>query len=93
MIAADLSFWLVLWYAFAGLIIGLVARASLPGRQQMGFFVTIVLGVISAILGALLWNAIFKDQAGVAWIGGVVVAIIILWLYARFVNRTKGAST
>ena len=88
MIAADISFWTVLWYAFAGLVIGLIARAILPGRQHMNIFITIVLGIVSAILGALLWDAIFKDQHGVAWIGGIVVAVIILWLYARFAPKT-----
>ena len=71
----------------------LAARAIMPGRQHMNILVTIVLGVVSAILGAILWNAIFKDQSGVAWIGGVVVAIIILFLYGRFAPKTGGGGT
>jgi uncharacterized membrane protein YeaQ/YmgE (transglycosylase-associated protein family) len=93
MLAADISFWAVVWYAIAGLIIGLIARAIMPGRQQMGLIVTIVLGVVSAIAGAFLWNAIFKDQSGVAWIGGVVVACLLLWAYSRLaprMNRSGG---
>jgi len=82
-IAADISFWTVLWYAFAGLIIGLLARAIFPGKQHMNIWATILLGIVSAILGGILWNAIFVDQSGVAWIGGVVVAIILLWIYSR----------
>jgi uncharacterized membrane protein YeaQ/YmgE (transglycosylase-associated protein family) len=92
MIAADISFWTVIWYAFAGLVIGLIARAIMPGRQNMNIWLTIALGVVSAIIGAFLWNAIFKDQAGVAWIGGVVVAIVILWLYGRYGSKAPGAS-
>jgi uncharacterized membrane protein YeaQ/YmgE (transglycosylase-associated protein family) len=92
MIAADIGFWTVLWYAFAGLVIGLIARAIMPGRQRMNIWVTIVLGVVSAIVGAFLWNAIFKDQEGVAWIGGIVVAVIILWLYARFAPRSSAGT-
>jgi uncharacterized membrane protein YeaQ/YmgE (transglycosylase-associated protein family) len=91
MIAADIGFWTVLWYAFAGLVIGLIARAIMPGRQHMNILVTIALGVVSAIVGALVWNAIFKDQEGVAWIGGIVVAVVILWLYGRIAPR-KGAT-
>jgi uncharacterized membrane protein YeaQ/YmgE (transglycosylase-associated protein family) len=83
MIAADISFWTVVWYAFAGLVIGLLARLIMPGHQQMNLLATILLGVVSAIAGAFLWNAIFKDQEGIAWIGGVVVAVILLWLYSR----------
>src|SRR5262245_16079497 len=68
MLAADISFWTVVWYAFAGLVIGLLARLFAPGHQQMNLLATIALGVVSAILGAFLWNAIFEDQEGVAWI-------------------------
>ena len=52
MIAADISFWTFMWYAFAGLVIGVLARLFMPGHQDMNIFVTIVLGVVSAILGA-----------------------------------------
>jgi uncharacterized membrane protein YeaQ/YmgE (transglycosylase-associated protein family) len=92
MLAADISFWTVVWYAVAGLVIGLLARALMPGRQHMNIFVTIVLGIVSAILGAFLWNAIFKDQEGIAWIGGVVVAVILLWLYSRLAPRMQRKS-
>jgi uncharacterized membrane protein YeaQ/YmgE (transglycosylase-associated protein family) len=89
MIAADISFWTVVWYAFAGLVIGVLARLLMPGRQNMNIIVTILLGVIAAIAGAFLWNAIFVDQEGVAWIGGIVVAVILLWLYSRFAPRAR----
>jgi uncharacterized membrane protein YeaQ/YmgE (transglycosylase-associated protein family) len=83
----------VLWYGFAGLIIGLLARAIMPGRQQMNLIATIGLGVVASILGAILWNAIFKDQQGVAWIGRVVVAILLLWLYPRFAPSPNRRTT
>jgi uncharacterized membrane protein YeaQ/YmgE (transglycosylase-associated protein family) len=89
MIAADISFWTVVWYAFAGLVIGLLARLFMPGRQNMNIVATILLGVIAAVAGAFLWNAIFVDQEGVAWIGGIVVAVILLWLYSRFAPKAR----
>lgn len=92
MLAADISFWNVVWYAVSGLVIGLIARAIMPGRQHMGLLPTILLGVVAAIAGGLLWNAIFKDQRGIAWIGGVVVAVIMLWLYARLAPRMNRSS-
>ncbi len=89
MIAADISFWSVVWYAFAGLVIGLLARLFMPGRQRMNIFATIALGVIAAIAGGFLWNAIFVDQEGIAWIGAIVVAVILLWLYSRFAPKQR----
>ena len=89
MIAADISFWTFTWYAFAGLVIGVLAKLFMPGNQNMNIIATILLGVVSAIIGAFLWNAIFKDQKGVAWIGGIVVAVILLWLYSRFAPKAR----
>ena len=74
----------ILWYATAGLVIGILARAIMPGRQEISMVATIVLGVVAAIIGGLLWNAVFPGNEGVAWIGSIIVAIVLLWLYARF---------
>lgn len=80
----DIGILDILWYAIAGLVIGILARAIMPGRQQMSMIATIVLGVVAAIVGGLLWNAVFPGNEGVAWIGSILVAIVLLWLYARF---------
>jgi uncharacterized membrane protein YeaQ/YmgE (transglycosylase-associated protein family) len=42
-----------------------------------------VLGVVAAIIGGLLWNAIFPRNDGVAWIGSIIVAVILLAIYSR----------
>jgi uncharacterized membrane protein YeaQ/YmgE (transglycosylase-associated protein family) len=82
----------IVWYVIAGLVIGILARAIMPGRQEMSLVATIVLGVVAAVIGGLLWNAIFPGNEGIAWIGSIVVAVILLWLYARFapsLNRRR----
>jgi uncharacterized membrane protein YeaQ/YmgE (transglycosylase-associated protein family) len=73
----------IIVYVIAGLVIGVLARAIVPGRQSMSLVATIVLGVIAAVVGGLLWNAIFPDNEGIAWIGSIVVAVVLLLLYAR----------
>jgi uncharacterized membrane protein YeaQ/YmgE (transglycosylase-associated protein family) len=83
----------VIWYVVAGLIIGVLARAILPGRQHMSMVATIVLGVVAAIIGGFLWNAIFPGNAGVAWIGSIIVAIVLLLLYGRFAPSLRGSRT
>jgi uncharacterized membrane protein YeaQ/YmgE (transglycosylase-associated protein family) len=90
-IAADSSIGVVdiVWYVIAGLVIGLLARAIMPGRQQMSIVATIVLGVVAAVIGGLLWNAIFPNNDGVAWIGSIIVAVILLALYARLAPGTS----
>ena len=58
-----------IWAIIAGLIIGLIARAILPGRQDIPIWLTIALGVLGAILGNLLATAFdVEDTKGVDWI-------------------------
>jgi uncharacterized membrane protein YeaQ/YmgE (transglycosylase-associated protein family) len=77
----------VITYIIAGLVIGALARLILPGKQSMGIVATLVLGVVAALIGGYLWEAIFPDNDGVAWIGSIVVAVILVWIYERMVAR------
>ena len=86
---ADITFWGVVWYVVAGLIIGLLARAILPGKQQMGLIATIALGIASALVGGLLWAAIFSGNDGIAWIGSIIVAVVALFAYERVLGSRK----
>ena len=46
-----------------------------------------LIGVVSAVVGGLLWNAIFSGNEGIAWIGSIIVAIVIIVLYERMVAK------
>jgi uncharacterized membrane protein YeaQ/YmgE (transglycosylase-associated protein family) len=91
MLAADIDITIVdvIVYVIAGLVIGAIARALMPGRQDMSIVATIVLGVIAAVVGGLAWEAIFPDNDGIAWIGSIIVAVLLLWLYVAFVGRGR----
>ena len=82
----DVGFFDVVLYAIAGLIIGAIARMILPGRQTMGLLVTMLIGVVSAVVGGLIWNAIFEGNEGIAWIGSIVVAVGVGLVYERAVG-------
>jgi uncharacterized membrane protein YeaQ/YmgE (transglycosylase-associated protein family) len=77
----------IIVYAIAGLVIGAIARLLLPGRQSMGWGLTMVIGVVAAILGGMAWNAIFSGNEGIAWIGSIIVAIVLLVVYERVVAK------
>jgi uncharacterized membrane protein YeaQ/YmgE (transglycosylase-associated protein family) len=90
--AIDITIGKIIIYIVAGLIIGLLARLVVPGRQHMSIVATIILGVIAAVIGGILWNAIFPGNDGIAWIGSIIVAVVLVWLYSRFAGqRTTGA--
>ncbi|MGZ8629174.1 MAG: GlsB/YeaQ/YmgE family stress response membrane protein [Actinomycetota bacterium] len=95
MLAADIDITVadVIVYVVAGLVIGALARLLLPGRQDMSIVATIILGVIAAVIGGMAWEAIFPDNDGVAWIGSIVVAVILLYLYVMLSGRGRTRST
>ena len=80
----------VIGYVIAGAIIGAVARLVVPGRQSMSVLATIVLGIVAAIIGGILWAAIFPRNDGIAWIGSIIVAVVLVYLYARYFARARG---
>ncbi|WP_327002201.1 GlsB/YeaQ/YmgE family stress response membrane protein [Dactylosporangium sp. NBC_01737] len=52
-----------------GLVIGVLGRLVLPGRQQIGFLLTLVVGVVAALLGTLVATMIgVADTRGIDWI-------------------------
>lgn len=88
----DITVWDVIVYILAGLVIGVIARALLPGRQSMSIWMTIVIGVIAAVIGGLLWEWIFPDNDGIAWIGSIIVGIVLVWLYVMLMGG-RGRTT
>lgn len=57
----------------------------------MGIVVTIVIGVIAAVVG-LLWELIFPDNDGIAWTWSIIVGVGLVWLYATFVGRGRATT-
>lgn len=72
---------LLLFLVF-GFVVGLLARALLPGRQSMGIVMTMVLGMIGSFLGGLIGNMLTGDPIGTLHpagiIGSVIGAIVVL---------------
>lgn len=88
----DLSIGSILIYLVAGLVIGLIARAIMPGRQGMGLVMTMIIGAVAAVIGGIAWEAIFGEgNEGIAWIGSIIVALVLLWIYGAMAGRTADA--
>jgi uncharacterized membrane protein YeaQ/YmgE (transglycosylase-associated protein family) len=71
---------------FVGLIVGLIARAVMPGEQKLGIILTIILGIVGAIVAGYLGGALgwYEPGEGAGWIGSIVGAIIVLFIYGLF---------
>jgi uncharacterized membrane protein YeaQ/YmgE (transglycosylase-associated protein family) len=74
----------IIWAIVAGLIIGVIAKLILPGRQPIPIWLTVVLGVVGALIGNWISSAIgVRHTGGVDWIRhvlqiGVAMALIAL---------------
>jgi uncharacterized membrane protein YeaQ/YmgE (transglycosylase-associated protein family) len=69
------------WIVF-GFIVGLIARAVVPGRQGMGFVMTTLLGVAGSLIGGLVASALSGGDATAfhptGFIGSLIGAVILL---------------
>ena len=74
-------------HAIFGLLIGLVARAIMPGQQHMGLILTMLLGLIGAWLGGLIGRVtgMYKEGHPAGWFMALVGALILLFIYSRIV--------
>jgi uncharacterized membrane protein YeaQ/YmgE (transglycosylase-associated protein family) len=76
-----------------GFIVGLVARAVMPGDQKLGIILTTVLGIVGALVAGYLGQALGWYQAGepAGFIASVVGAIIVLFVF-QLVKGKSAAS-
>ena len=79
------------WMIIVGLVAGLLARAIKPGSDPMGWIMTIVLGIVGAMLGGFLAGLIGIDADGgfTGLIFSVIGAIILLFLYEMIVSKRR----
>jgi uncharacterized membrane protein YeaQ/YmgE (transglycosylase-associated protein family) len=80
----------ILWTIIIGFIVGLVAKFIMPGdKEPKGFILTTVLGIVGAFVATWLGQAVgwYRFGEGAGFIGSVVGAIILLFLYGLVLGR------
>ncbi|UJW28399.1 GlsB/YeaQ/YmgE family stress response membrane protein [Saccharothrix sp. AJ9571] len=82
--------WTILGWILFGLIAGFIARALVPGKDDIGLLRTIVLGVIGSVVGGLLFGLLTVGLRGfqpAGWIGSIIGAVIVLLIYNKVSGR------
>ncbi len=74
----------------AGLIVGVLAKLVMPGKDPGGIIITILLGIAGAIVGTFIGRAVgfYGTSQGAGIIVSVLGAMLLLWLY-RVVQRRR----
>jgi len=73
----------------SGLIIGVIAKLLMPGRDPGGFIITILLGIAGMFLGSYVGQALkwYKPGQPAGWIVSILGALVLLALYHLLFNR------
>ncbi|GAB3349173.1 GlsB/YeaQ/YmgE family stress response membrane protein [Modestobacter lapidis] len=83
--------WNIIVLLVIGGIAGLIARAIIPGKQDLGIGMTIALGIVGSVVGNLLGSLIFEPhrfELGTSGIiGSIIGAIVVLGIYVMATNR------
>jgi len=83
----------IIWAIIIGLLVGIVAKFVMPGRQGGGFIVTALLGIVGAVVATFLGQAMGIYAAGqsAGFIGAVIGAVVVLFIYG-LVTRGRGTA-
>ena len=75
------------WIVF-GLVVGIIAKLLMPGRDPGGFIVTVLLGIAGALIGGFIGKAMgfYGPGQSAGWIMSILGAVILLALYRMLVR-------
>ena len=76
------------WIVF-GLVVGIIAKLLMPGKDPGGFIVTMLLGIAGALLGGFIGRAMgfYGPGETAGWLMSIGGAILLLLLYRLMVRR------
>ena len=81
-------------FLLLGLLAGAIAKLILPGKQGGGWFITLLLGVVGALIGGFLASLLFGANLGEffdlrTWVIAIAGSIVVLLIYGAVTSRQK----
>jgi uncharacterized membrane protein YeaQ/YmgE (transglycosylase-associated protein family) len=78
------------WILF-GLVVGVIAKLLMPGRDPGGFIVTILLGIAGAMIGGFIGRAMgfYGESQSAGWLISILGAVILLAIYRMMAGRRR----
>ena len=80
----------ILWSIILGFVVGLLARAVVPGSDKLGFVATVILGILGSIVGGLVGRVIWRPPEGskfhpagffMSLVGAII--LLVVWRFVR----------
>ena len=73
-----------------GFIVGVIARWVYPGAVNLGFWMTVALGIggslVGGVIGSLMWRSPDGRFHPAGWFLSIIGALILIWLYLNFMR-------
>lgn len=79
----------IIWTILIGLVVGIIAKFLMPGRDPGGFIITALIGIIGSVIATYIGRALGFYQVGesAGFIAAVVGAIILLFVYRMVTGK------
>lgn len=85
----------IVWTILIGFIVGVIAKFIMPGdkTEPKGFILTAILGIVGAFVATYLGQSVgwYKAGESAGFFGGVVGAVVILFVYGLIIGRPHRA--
>ena len=79
----------ILWTIILGFVIGVIAKFLHPGKDNMGFIMTVVLGIAGSFVAGMVGQFFGWYQAGegAGFIASVIASIVLLVIYGKIQQK------
>ena len=79
----------MIWTIVLGFVIGVIAKLIHPGKENMGFLITVALGIAGSFGAGLVGQFLgwYRAGEGAGFIASVIVAVILLAIYGKLRSR------
>jgi uncharacterized membrane protein YeaQ/YmgE (transglycosylase-associated protein family) len=81
----------ILWTIIIGLIVGMLAKLFMPGRDGGGMIMTIILGIVGAVLAGFIGRSLgwYANGQGPGIIASIIGAMLVLLIYRAISHRGR----
>jgi uncharacterized membrane protein YeaQ/YmgE (transglycosylase-associated protein family) len=85
----------IVWMAIVGFVVGLIARAIMPGTQSLGIILTALLGIAGSFLFGYIGQFFgwYEAGEGAGFIGSIIGALIVLFVVGKLKGPSAGEKT
>jgi uncharacterized membrane protein YeaQ/YmgE (transglycosylase-associated protein family) len=81
----------MLWTILIGLVVGLLAKFFMPGRDPGGFIITMLLGIAGSFVASLIGHSMgwYREGEGAGFIASILGAMLLLFIYRSIAGRNR----